>query len=127
MKKLAVVLCISLMAFVLIGCAGDDAGEDAAEETAAAEVNVADVADGTYDGVGEGNGGDVELEVTVADGEITDIAIGDHDETEGIADPAFDEVPAAIIDAQSTDVDAASGATYSSEAIMEAVADALAN
>ena len=77
-------------------------------------------------GEGQGYNPDVPIvvEVTMVGDEITAIEIVEHDETEGIADPAFDETPDAIIDAQSTDVDVVSGATDTSEGIMEAVADA---
>ena len=48
-----------------------------------------------------------------------------HGETAGVSDPAFETIPDAIIAAQSTEVDAAAGATFSSKGIMEAVNDAL--
>lgn len=122
----------------LAGASGDDAApaeeteveETEAEETEAEEAVVApaagDYEDGTFTGVGEGHEGDVELEVVVEGGAITEINILDSSETQGISDPAFDEVPAAIIEANSTDVDTVSGATYTSNAIIEAVNSALA-
>lgn len=88
-------------------------------------VNVDEVADGIYMGAAEGFGGPIEVEVTVEDGEITEINVLSHNETEGASDPAFENVPVAIIDNNSTDVDIASGATVSSTGIMEAVNNAL--
>lgn len=90
-----------------------------------AEVSFADVEDGTYTGVGQGYGGPIELELTFADGELTSIDLLDHSETAGISDPAFEQVIPAIIEAQSPDVDAVSGATMTSEGIVAAVRAAL--
>ena len=49
-----------------------------------------------------------------------------HDESPGIADPALSRVPKAIVEKQSVKVDAVSGATFTSQGIMEAVEKALA-
>ncbi len=84
-----------------------------------------DVADGTYTGKGAGMGGAVEVAVTVADGKITGIEVTGHQETPGISDAAITGVPAAIIEAQSVQVDGVTGATLTSNAIKEAVAFAL--
>ncbi|MBP3700995.1 MAG: FMN-binding protein, partial [Lachnospiraceae bacterium] len=46
-------------------------------------------------------------------------------ETSGIADPALEQIPAAIVAAQSTDVDVVAGASFASRAIMTAVDDCL--
>ena len=81
--------------------------------------------DGTYEGTADGHNDSLSVEVTVENGEISDIVITDHAETEGIADPAFEEVPAAIMESDSTDVDTVSGATVTSNAIMSAVENAL--
>lgn len=77
--------------------------------------------------VGEGQGfkGTIKVEVTLTDGKITDIVVLEHDETAGISDPAFEQIPQKIIEKQSAEVDAVSGATMTSKGIMEAVADAL--
>jgi len=79
----------------------------------------------TITAVGEGYGGELQLEVTLENDEIIDIEILSHSETEGFAEDALEQVPASIIEAQSTDVDAVSGVTETSEAIMEAVESAL--
>ena len=57
--------------------------------------------------------------------QISKIEVLSHGETAGVSDPAFETIPDAIIAAQSTEVDAAAGATFSSKGIMEAVNDAL--
>ena len=49
----------------------------------------------------------------------------EHNETAGISDPAIELIPAAILEANSPEVDAVSNATVTSNAIMEAVTNAL--
>lgn len=48
-----------------------------------------------------------------------------HNETPGISDAAIETIPAAIVEAQSTDVDAVATATFTSNGIKEAVDNAL--
>ncbi|MDY5251683.1 MAG: C-GCAxxG-C-C family (seleno)protein [Erysipelotrichaceae bacterium] len=94
----------------------------APETTAPAEETLAD---NEYIGEAEGYGGTVKVKVTMDGDKIAKIDVLSHSETAGVSDAAFSSIPDAIIAAQSTDVDVASGATYSSKAIMEAVDDAL--
>ncbi len=89
------------------------------------EIDVAAVADGTYTGTGTGFKSEVSVEVTVSGGEITEIVILDHDDTASFWDQAEDETITRILEAQSLEVDAVSGATGSSIGIIEAVFDAL--
>ena len=106
----------------------EEAAETEAEkaETEADAENKAGYKDGVYEGTGTGNGGDMTVTVTVKGGKITDIVLEDgHAETPGIFDLAVEQVIPAIIEAQSTDVDSATGASMSSEGIKEAVEDAL--
>ena len=83
--------------------------------------------DGTYTGTAAGRNGDVVVSVTVANGKIASVDVVKHEETAGISDAALTDVPAAIVKKNSTKVDAVSGATVTSKAIIEAVDAALAN
>lgn len=65
----------------------------------------------------------VVLEVAIEDGAITVVS---HEETPGLSDPAFEYVPAAIIEKQSLAVDTVSGAPLTSNAILAAVEEAAA-
>jgi len=97
MKKLSLVLVLSLVLFSFAGCSNG-------EEPAAA-------------------GGETK---TVNGDDITDVkAVGDS-ETQGVGSNAIDQLPQLIIDADSTDVDGVTGATETSNAIKEAVDNALA-
>ena len=86
---------------------------------------LAETADGVYEGTGAGLNGNIKVSVTVNGGVITDVTVLEHSETAGISDPALEQVPAAIVAANSADVDVATGATYTSKGIMEAVKNAL--
>ena len=92
------------------------------EETVKPEVE-ANFKDGTYTAVGTGIGGDVEVIAEVKEGEIVSITLGQHGETEGIFEGAVDGVIPEIIKGQTTEVDVVSGATITSNAIIEAVED----
>src|SRR5699024_12391471 len=59
--------------------------------------------DGTYEGTADGHNDEIKVEVTVSNGAIENIVITDHAETEGLSDPAFEEVPAEIMETNSTD------------------------
>ena len=81
--------------------------------------------DGEYAGVGQGLNGEIKVNVTVKDGKISDVAVVEHKESEGISDPAIEQIPTAIVEKQATRVDVVSNATYTSNGIMEAVENAL--
>lgn len=98
------------------GVASDIAKEEAAYETAENE----------YIGVSEnGMGGKLVVKVTMNGDAIVAVEVIEQKETVGIADAALNTLPEAIIAANSTDVDTASGATITSKAIIEAVNNAL--
>ena len=80
---------------------------------------------GTYTASAEGMNGPVKVSVTVSESEITDIQVVEHSETAGLSDPAVENMPGKIKEAQSTEVDTVTGATISSDGIKEAVANAL--
>ncbi|SCP96568.1 FMN-binding protein [Anaerobium acetethylicum] len=82
--------------------------------------------DGTYEGSGTGfHGGTTSVSVTVENGNITDVEILSYQDDRPYFERAESSVIAQIIETQSSDVDAVSGATYSSRGIMSAVEDAL--
>lgn len=82
--------------------------------------------DGKYEGVSNvGKNPNLTVEVNVVDGKIADVTVTSHNETPGVGTPAIDNIPSKIVEAQSTDVEAVTGATYTSNAIIEAVNIAL--
>ncbi len=95
------------------------------KEEVTEDISDMSLADGTYEGTGKGFGGDIKVEVEVKDGKVDNIEILDHGETPNISDAAIEEIPKAIVEAQSIEVDSVSGATTSSKGIKKAVMDAL--
>ncbi|HCX79239.1 MAG TPA: hypothetical protein DG577_07490 [Firmicutes bacterium] len=89
-------------------------------------IDFAKVPDGVYTGTGRGFGGDITVKVTFAGGKLTDVEIVSHKESPNVSDPAIKQIPQVMIDEQTVEVDAVSGATMSSEGIKAAVRDALA-
>ena len=80
---------------------------------------------GAYEATAQGRNADVTVRVTVSADKIEKIEIVKHSETPGIGDLAVNELPAALLSAQTAAVDAVGGATMSSEAIKKAVAETL--
>ena len=80
---------------------------------------------GTYTGVGAGKNGDITVEVTFSADKIERITVVSHSETPSLSDAAIANIPTQIVESQSLGVDAVSGATYTSNGIVEAVADAV--
>ena len=105
------------------GTAGGGAGSTV---TPTAEVPAGGYADGTYTGSGTGFGGTITVQVTVTDHKIAAINIVDASNETASYFANAQGVISRIISSQSPNVDAVSGATYSSNGIISAVQSALA-
>ena len=81
---------------------------------------------GTFTGTGEGYYGKVTVSVTISDDVITSVTVDSYIDDDDYFGDAQSAVIPSILSAQSPDVSAVSGATYSSKGIMSAVRDALA-
>ena len=79
----------------------------------------------TYSATGNGYHGEMTVNVTIEDGKITDVELGDNHETNVVIDRAFPVIRERIIEANTADVDSVTAATFSSYAIKTAVADAM--
>ena len=80
---------------------------------------------GSYEVTVQGRTGEVTVTVTLDADAITGLEIGEHQETEGVADPALTILPQNILDAQSLAVDVMTGASVTSGAVIEAVGKAI--
>ncbi len=107
MKKILLTVVSIMLIFTLAACT-----EDVVEPE-------------TFTGVGEGFVDNITVEVTMQGDEITAVEVLEHNETDGIATPAIEEIPEKIVEDNTTDVDLISGATYTSEGIIYAVNNAL--
>ena len=81
---------------------------------------------GSYTASAQGNNGPVAVTVEFSENEILSVVVGEHAETPGISDAPISRIPEAIVSEQTLDVDTVSGATHTSEAILTAVADCVA-
>lgn len=81
----------------------------------------------TLTGTAEGFGGEVSVTVTTEGGKIVNVDVIGDAETPGIGTMAIDELPGKIVEANSADVEVVAGATYTSDAIIKAVKNALAS
>lgn len=108
--KIAAVTAACTLSALLTACGGDSSLYTA----------------GTYTGVGKGKGGDVKVEVEFSESEILSIVIDENNnETPEIAAFVYDELPDDLLEAQSTEVDTIGGATFTSQGVIEAVADCI--
>ncbi|MEE0425855.1 MAG: FMN-binding protein [Blautia sp.] len=81
--------------------------------------------DGTYTGDGQGFGGNIQVQITITDDTLTDIQVVSAEKEDSAYLSQGKAVIDRILEAQSTDVDTVSGATFSSTGILMAVEDAL--
>ena len=104
-----------------------DSTENADNTETATSTDTADPVykDGTYIGDGQGFGGNIQVQITIADDTLTDIQVVSAEKEDSAYLSQGKAVIDRILEAQSTDVDTVSGATFSSTGILMAVEDAL--
>ena len=93
--------------------------------TPTTEVPEGGYKDGTYQGSGTGFGGTITVQVTVSGGKITAVDILSASGETGSYFSSAQGVVSKVLSSQSPNVDAVSGATYSSNGIIQAVQNAL--
>lgn len=125
----AFVLClVMVLSFAACGTANDQQAADTPAPSSAGNEGdaVAKYTPGTYTGTGMGRNGELKVEVTFDETSIVEVKVVSHTETEGISDLPIQRIPQEIVKYQSLAVDAVATATMTSEAILAAVADAVA-
>lgn len=113
-RTVLVFLSIVLVLSVLSGCTGNKQGT---------ETSNVSFKPGTYTAEADGRNGVVKVEVTFSENKIEDIKIVSHIETQGLGDTAMDKVKEEILSNQTLAVDTVTGATVSSNALLQAVED----
>lgn len=130
--KIAVVF--MLVIAVITGCSKnttqkeDTLEPESSNETTAEAVSgeeTASIKDGTYETSAKGKDGDIKVQTVIEGGKITNVTILESGETAGISDGAIEQIPKSIVANNSVNVDAVSGATTTSDAIIEAVKEAI--
>ena len=81
---------------------------------------------GTYDVKAKGHGSSyMSMQVKLSEDKIENINVNASGETRGVADEVFNRLPKLIVDNQTLNVDAVSGATISSHGVIDGVAEAI--
>lgn len=119
MKKIFMLLMSGLLLMSLTAC--DDGSSDASSSDANAEVSYVD---GVYTGEGDGYVGTIEVEVTIVDGLISNIEVTEENEDRPYYIDSL-EILDDMIEEQTYQVDAMTGATVTSIGLKYAVRDAL--
>ena len=101
-------------------------GEPITAQTEATEAAAEEADVQVYTGKAQGMFCEIVAQVTVKDGKIADVKLTGADETPALGGKVLEEMPAKILDAQSTNVDGMTGATVTTDAVKAAVNDALA-
>ena len=128
MKKRHIVL-IVLLSILIVGAAAVLLAYNSINESLKElevmpirDIDLTQIADGTYDGVWSTFPVAAEVRVTVKNHAITVIQLVKHDNGMG---SAAEVLPEKVIEAQSLNVDIVSGATHSSKVILKAIENAL--
>ncbi len=141
-KLLSMVMAVSMVSMALAGCSGSTAADattaagsqetktEAAEGTSTAggseSAAGSSVQAGTYEAAEKGFGGDVTVKVTVSeDGAVTNVEVEAGSETPDLGGKAAPRIAEDIVKNQSLAIDAVSGATVTSNAVLAAAETAL--
>lgn len=114
-KMLMLSFCMMLIVSMLSGCTGNGDSGNTSNTSSSFKA-------GTFTGEAEGKEGTIKVEVTMDEPDkIKDIQIVSQSETGGLGDSALEKVKEQILEGQTLAVDAVSGASLSSEAMLAAV------
>lgn len=118
---IAIISLLTASLTVLSGCGTSDV-----ETKAVYEIGESGTwTDGTYTETAKGKKGSFDVTVIIEDGTIFSVTVGDNKETPDRGGVAIGQLPSQIVEAQSYEVDAVSGATVTSNGIKDAVARCL--
>ena len=106
MKKFLALALAGMMVLSMSACGSKDKGG-----------NAAGYKDGTYTST--------QKEVKIEGGKIASVTTPEQAETAGLGDVAMEKICAAIVEANSAEVDTVSGATNSSNAVIKGVTECL--
>lgn len=114
MKKGILIVAVLVLSYAILAV-GNGFNQDAQTASAGAELA----------GTATGFGGEVSVVVKMEGDKIVEVIPTGANETPGIGTMAIEQLPAKIVEANSTEVEVISGATVTSNAIIEAVNSAL--
>ena len=105
MKKLLTILLSAVLVLSLVACGGPEA------------TTITKTVTGMHEGL--------TVETVLNEGHIDAVTIKEHQETAGVSDKAISDIPTAIVENQSLNIEVVSGATLTSNGIIEAVRQAI--
>lgn len=117
-KKFLSVFLACAMTLTFVACGNNKNSNSSAENTFVA---------GTYEGTAKGFGGEIKATIKLSDSKIEEIVVVGDKETPTIGGVAIESMPQDMLAKQIVNVDIVSGATVSSNAILEAVTAAFAS
>ena len=121
-----------LMAATLAGCGSTStptattAAETAATTATTAASTEATGITGEFEGTGKGFEGEVKVTLSVKDGVLESAAIAGDKETPNVGGKAIEKMMSEMNEHHTVNIDAVSGATYTSNGVQDAIAAALA-
>lgn len=122
MKKLIAIITSIVMIVSMVGCSNETA---ATTDTTEVSETTATLTDGTYSTTVMSVGGPLTVEVTVANDKLEKVEVTEINDTPGIYDPVVEKYTTLMVENQSINLDAISGATLTSMFMKNAVKDAL--
>lgn len=120
MKRLITAVLVAAFVLGMVGCG---AGTDQSAPTAVTVAQTETYTPGTYSASKQGMGGQVPVSVTFTTDKIESVVIGSNNETPGIGTPVLETFPQLIVEGQTLNIDTIAGATLTSVAVIDAVAD----
>lgn len=121
MKRImSVALGAAMMLGLLVGCSGGNSGNNS---NAGGESGL--YTPGTYTASADGFEGPVKVTITTSGNAIESIEVEANDETPAVGGAAIDPLKEAAMTAQSAEIDAVAGATFTSDGFKAALADAI--
>jgi uncharacterized protein with FMN-binding domain len=133
-KRQMVTVVLALLVSTIAVAGINESADKKLEESMIAEtieqsstMEASSLKDGTFYGEGMGNNGTITVEVTINNGEISNIVFTKFNDDKEYFDTETDgkEMIDQMLQSQSSNVDTIAGATYSSEGFIAAVEDAL--
>ncbi|GIO35475.1 hypothetical protein J41TS12_03360 [Paenibacillus antibioticophila] len=115
---------VIILVMGVIGCSGGKNKNEASNAPEAAAEGL--FTPGTYTGEAEGLHSTIKVEVTVDANTIQSVKVLEQQDTEGVSDAVFETIPQKVVEGQSLKIDVVSGASISSNGLIDAIADALA-
>lgn len=103
----------------------DNSNQNQNQNQEGEKIDLSEISDGKYTGTGNGFRGTIQVKVTVKNHKIENVTIESSRDDKQFLNKASSRLIQEIISSQSTDLDAVSGATFSSNGILEAVKNAL--